>query len=788
MLSLPEYIIDALEQNQTSLGKHPSFPPEQDGSFIACLTQDIFEKICEKVGEVDYETAKSQLGKMLGECKKIERSNIQSLEKVCANIVNDMFHIPQDTIEINMNIVDKIDTKAERMYPEKADDFSFDDIEDINNLTQEIYKRRMLNVLVEGASMYYMNFIGKYVNEIFEINSDLPSLYKKILDYNNMLLYIEKDHLEDDKHSTSAGKVDVIISSIDTYPIIKAEGLIFPILLGETIKGLLELAIAHGLPNDMEKAKYITKKADFKLAEMWDMRLGLPLWCLIEKQVKECGYDMLEIGINFFLMQLAEMDCDTFNKSLQEIFASTRKGKEILSDIAEEILYNKEKDDFDDYIQQQNDKTILIGDDDCYTAEELLVDDEEECFTPQELINDSLYENVLTKNLNESEWNYHFSKLDKEHTLEPYVSDNKLQMAGRETGHFGSGTYFSTFPEKGLNGKYKDNQTPNFIKVGENTYRVDFDLYKNLYRVKSKKQGDILYTMCYSLNRMYNNIAYRGEFKKKDAKYDNAYLYQIIKANADALNLKCPSYYELTRMAQNHKGEQSFSTLFMEYNGYNGVNVSGIDYYDNTKHGSVIYDLSKVGGEMEQVNPKSLFSGFNQRSYNNTIAQTDYDDAVGNSLAGDYPMWQNNLNDMPMNKALRLLKNYTMNGKTISDYSMLNLNNKLLERYLRILYTSITNKWQYYDDIEYAATDYENISSFIEAINKTKSYYWANLANGKISMLIEMLKRLPIDWDLTVEEENRQKKEYLDMLLGYLNRGLTKKEKEYIEKNYYEEL
>ena len=124
--------------------------------------------------------------------------------------------------------------------------------------------------------------------------------------------------------------------------------------------------------------------------------------------------------------------------------------------------------------------------------------------------------------------------------MKPYYSDSKIQMAGRETGHFGSGTYFSTYPEKGLNGKYKDNQNPNFIKVGKNTYRVDFDLYKNLYRVRSKKQGDILYTMCRCLNAMYNKIAYMGKFNKKEANYNNSQLYQVIKSNADALNLKCP--------------------------------------------------------------------------------------------------------------------------------------------------------------------------------------------------------------------------------------------------------
>ena len=175
-----------------------------------------------------------------------------------------------------------------------------------------------IKALVAGAAMYYTNNIGTYVRELFEIDSDLPSLYKKAIDYNNVLLFYEKDTFND-KQSTNGGKVDVTVSSNDMRPTIKAEGLLFPILVEEVIKGMLELAISHGLPKNSAKAKYVIGKSDFKLAELWDMRLGYSLWNLIEDEMTECGYDMLEVGLNFFLMELAEMDCETFNASMQEV-------------------------------------------------------------------------------------------------------------------------------------------------------------------------------------------------------------------------------------------------------------------------------------------------------------------------------------------------------------------------------------------------------------------------------------------------------------------------------------
>ena len=373
MVELPKHIIKSLRTNRTSLGEHPAFPPEEEEKFIVNLVSDTFNEIVENTDIEDVTVLENELSTIIGQCRKIEKDNIQALEELSYKIITEMFDIPSDTLKMEGKIVNKIDTSTERLVPEKTEGFSFDDIEDMNYLSGEIYKRRMLNALVAGASMYYMNYVGKYIKEIFEVNPDLPSLYKKMIDYNNLLLYISKDTLNT-KETTDGGKVDVTISSKDEYPIIKAEGLLFPILFEEIVKGILELAISHGLPNNVEKAKYVISKADFKIAEVWDMRLGYALWKLIQDEISECGYDILEIGINFFLMELSQMDTEEFNSTLKEIFARTKKGKRNIDEIVQRITYNKDKDEFDDYIKTKNDSTIQINDDEYFTPEELITD------------------------------------------------------------------------------------------------------------------------------------------------------------------------------------------------------------------------------------------------------------------------------------------------------------------------------------------------------------------------------------------------------------------------------
>jgi hypothetical protein len=84
--------------------------------------------------------------------------------------------------------------------------------------------------------------------------------------------------------------------------------------------------------------------------------------------------------------------------------------------------------------------------------------------------------------------------------------------------------------------------------------------------------------------------------------------YPRINHNLQLLGLKLPPYKEYIAMIKkaaddiaNSWGDEenrnfdrrSLSTRIMEYNGYNGVNVSGVPELDNTTYGSVIYDLSK---------------------------------------------------------------------------------------------------------------------------------------------------------------------------------------------------
>lgn len=373
-MSLPKNILNIIASNKTSLGDNPALPPDLEDKFLVFLVSKYYEELLTHFDSIDIQELTNDLSTTMTECKKIENESKEALEKLCSDIVNEIFNIPNDTLMLDMKLVDKIDTKQERLVPESSEGFSFDSIEDISNLTEEIYKRRLLNTLIMGASMYYAEQTEAYAHNLCKINGRLHHLYKKIMTINDLLLFHTKQSLSNKQKD--GGNVDVYIADELTPVRIESKGILFPILLEETIKGVLELSIAHGLPNEREKAEFVTSKADFKLAELWDQRLGIPLWKRFVKIMKEANEDPIEIGLNFLFMEISQLSPKHFNSVMQEIFANTKAGRHIIKEISNKIHHQKEMDDFNDYISshQPNKDEYPLNDDD-FTADELINDD-----------------------------------------------------------------------------------------------------------------------------------------------------------------------------------------------------------------------------------------------------------------------------------------------------------------------------------------------------------------------------------------------------------------------------
>lgn len=361
----PKDIMKALSRNLTSLGDHPSFPPEEECKFDTKVTLERFQEVKEEILSIDdlsdYSTKglSRALNQMILECQEIEKGNKEALEKLCFNIVVDLFAVPEDIMNFSCVLTDTISAKSIRANVKPiSTDMTFIDINHMNTLSDEVYKRRLIDALITGAAMNYSNIKKEYIGDLYEMNPKLPKLYRDIVKIMNYLMFVKNDIGISDEDKKQIGVVNVLIGNDTKCTEVNAEGTIFPVLLMESIKGMMEAFAAHGLPKNKKEASYVMSKADFLAAEPWDMRMGPVLWKYFEEAMQEPDTRLVP---NIFV-EIISLPLNEFNNLMKEIFAKTKKSKKVFELVKQEIEERIEYSDFQDRMQTRSTETNVISD------------------------------------------------------------------------------------------------------------------------------------------------------------------------------------------------------------------------------------------------------------------------------------------------------------------------------------------------------------------------------------------------------------------------------------------
>ena len=312
-----------------------------------------------QIDSVDAKTIEDAFQKIVLKCQKIEELNKDALEKMAANYVINLFSIPDDTLTIETKLVSKIEGADDISPVEPFDgdiDFETADINDLSGLDAQVAKRHFLNALNMGAGMSMSENIRGYIEDLYDIDSRLPQLYKEALALNNYMIFKSPELGISDENRNQVGVVNVKLGSHDELVTISAQGTIFPILLCELIRGLMELFSSHGLPQDRQRREYIIKKADYLKAEPWQMRLGPYMWRIFTSYFEDT--DTSEMP--YIYRTFSKLKPKSFFKVFSEMMAKTGKGKEYARKIKDKALHDKEMDGFTDKMATRKmDKSII---------------------------------------------------------------------------------------------------------------------------------------------------------------------------------------------------------------------------------------------------------------------------------------------------------------------------------------------------------------------------------------------------------------------------------------------
>lgn len=364
MDTLPDDVIVKINNHKTSLGNNPSIPDIFDEPFLLKLTERGFQLSKDKLKEIgeitdiDETELEPALAKLLLQCKELETPYRNELEKICVNYVIDLFSVPEETVDIVTELCDEVDLNRNSIILDPLDndgDIEFVNVEDAMSIKGEVYKRRLLNALSMGAAIR-MADIESLSEEINQLNPKLTDLYNKIISLNNYLLYTKSDFGLTDKNKMQMGTVEVSLATEDSKVKIEAQGIIFPILLTELIRGFMELFTSHGLPEDRRQAMMVIGKSDFLKAEPWDMKLGPMLWDLLSNSFN----DINSTELPYLLKRISKLSVNKFNYLMKEVFAKTRRGKEIMSKLSFKSKNDIEYDKFvDKMTKMKKDKGVI---------------------------------------------------------------------------------------------------------------------------------------------------------------------------------------------------------------------------------------------------------------------------------------------------------------------------------------------------------------------------------------------------------------------------------------------
>ena len=249
--------------------------------------------------------------------------------------------------------------------------FDLEDLTDEEELELEKHKRNIINAIIQGAAKK-----GHYIFQKPDVRARLdaidPSLYQDYLGIMaiNDFLYFTMEQMIEMMSQTGqgvAGKVELDSSDDDggdegggdeekPDTVIRAYGLMFPILCHEIIKGLEEAKGRHGLPSDPEMAQRVMGQTDTLANEPMQLRIGPEIVEKIRFALPDEMYEPENKGlINWFHITLYQIPAKEFleiiGNAISQDEARVKKATRRFEEIMREAM--QLKSEYEDYKEEE---------------------------------------------------------------------------------------------------------------------------------------------------------------------------------------------------------------------------------------------------------------------------------------------------------------------------------------------------------------------------------------------------------------------------------------------------
>jgi hypothetical protein len=383
-----------LQRGDTPLKKIP-FPQtgdEPNQNFQELLASERYKQVVQKVRQ--YAGVRGPMKGMDGMMPLIgtmaqahnaivatERRFRPQLEALAIELIRKEFDLTEDDIEFDAKIVgmgeiDTSDFKREEGNEENEDEVDIEIetelFDELATLNLEKAKRRFINSMIQGASKrghYMYHLVADRIADITGSDS-LVSQYGVLMSINDTMYWQVSDETMKQAMNGGGGASGVGgKESIDVHsnpPKVIAQGVNFPVLVHELIKGTMEvIAAMRGQADDVETTEKVRDSEDTLEKEAWDLRLGPAIWDRIRAAFPEhilTDEDKRHIQLILF-QHIVEKPAKEFLTMMKEVVSGSDRGKRLLATLVEIIEAELSDYDASEIMARFDDDLEMLADD-----------------------------------------------------------------------------------------------------------------------------------------------------------------------------------------------------------------------------------------------------------------------------------------------------------------------------------------------------------------------------------------------------------------------------------------
>jgi hypothetical protein len=344
---------DLLNGNH-SLGKHPVFPEGDEAMFEEKIMGERFSEVAKRykrtfdVDSIENRDVMREMMPMVYETIGLETKHRKALCKLAEEMIREEFNMSKDVVEIHAELTTEINMVGTKKNPKPmTSEMQFKNHDEMVNAKDEVYRRRFMNAMIQGAAKKCNHMFHMVDDELTDLDPRLPNKYSKMMAAADYMYYI----IPEMENGVNGGVVRVQFpTTSNPKAIIYAQAMVFPVLIHELVKGVMELLSAHALPKNKKLGEYVINKADFLAAEPWDMRLGPGLWSRFTNMIEPDDFHLK----HHIYSELALLPVREFNVKMREIMAGTKEGKKIIQGIVSEVKTGLQEDEFNDAMNEVN--------------------------------------------------------------------------------------------------------------------------------------------------------------------------------------------------------------------------------------------------------------------------------------------------------------------------------------------------------------------------------------------------------------------------------------------------